>query len=77
MACSYKTITLTPGEQFILPSGAEIITVSDTTALEVTNGCTALDKLEDYKCYISYFLKLLMMVVNKIYVEIHMFMEYI
>lgn len=55
MACSYKTITLTPGEQFILPSGAEIITVSDTTALEVTNGCTALDKLEDYKCYISYF----------------------
>lgn len=51
MACSYKTITLVPGEQFILPPGAEIIGVSDTTALEVTNGCTALDKLESLECY--------------------------
>lgn len=51
MACSYKTITLTPGEQFILPPGAEIIGVSDTTALEATNGCATLDNLEQPECY--------------------------
>lgn len=47
--CKYKSITMTAGETFVLPPGAEIISVSDLTA--VTNSCPDPLPTEELLCY--------------------------
>lgn len=47
--CIYKTVTLQAGEKFVLPPGAEIVSVSDTGAVE--SDCTADLPEAEMKCY--------------------------
>lgn len=47
--CIYKSITMTAGETFVLPPGAEIISVSDIGA--ITNSCPDPLPIEELKCY--------------------------
>jgi hypothetical protein len=51
MSCSYQTITLSAGEQFVLPPGAELIYVSDPNSVTSDNDCAKLNQLEDVECY--------------------------
>lgn len=39
MSCSYQTVTLTTGQQFVLPPGAELIYVSDPAAYTSDADC--------------------------------------
>jgi hypothetical protein len=45
----YKSIVLQPGEQFILPPGAVVI--SSTNASATQSSCDDLDSLEDLECF--------------------------
>jgi hypothetical protein len=47
---AYRSVTLTPGESYVLPAGAQIISVSDPTLLTSQNNCADLTKLEDTVC---------------------------
>jgi hypothetical protein len=47
----YRTVTLLPGESYVLPSGASIIGVSDAGLLASDNNCANLDSLEEFACY--------------------------
>lgn len=47
--CIIKTITLSTGEVFVLPPGAEVVYVSDTNA--VTSSCEEDLPTEDLLCY--------------------------
>lgn len=51
--CTYKSVTLSAGENFILPPGAEIISVTDPTVLQSENGCfdDQLANLPESACY--------------------------
>ena len=51
MACTYITKALQAGEQVILPAGAEIIRVSDTTAITSSDCELNLTNLETPKTY--------------------------
>ena len=51
MSCIYKSITLTEGETFVLPPGAELVGASDTGAITSTNDCAPTDNLEALLCY--------------------------
>ena len=48
--CTYATVTLQPGEQFTLPPGAEIISVSNLA--NVSSSCEIPTNLETLACYI-------------------------
>ena len=53
MSCSFKSVTLIAGEQFVLPPGAEIVSASDPTAISSTHDCAGdLTKLEVPQCYV-------------------------
>ncbi len=47
--CIYKSVTMAAGETFVLPPGAEIISVSDLGA--ITNSCPDPFPVEELKCY--------------------------
>lgn len=47
--CITKSITLSPGEPFVLPAGATIIGATDVDAIDST--CADLTDLEEYQCY--------------------------
>lgn len=47
--CKYKSVTMTAGEVFVLPPGAEIISVSDLSA--VTSSCPDPLPTEELSCY--------------------------
>lgn len=47
--CTYKTVTLTPDEQFTLPPGAEIVSASDINSISST--CPIPTNLETPSCY--------------------------
>lgn len=49
--CTYHSITLQSGEQFNLPPGATIVTVSNPSAITSTNNCADLENLETPVCY--------------------------
>lgn len=51
MACTYRTITLQPGESYVLPAGAEIISATDSATITSVNDCANLDNLEEIGCY--------------------------
>jgi hypothetical protein len=52
MSCSYQTITLSAGEQFVLPPGATIIAATDTNLISSQNDCAGdLQNLEEFTCY--------------------------
>jgi hypothetical protein len=46
----YKSLTLAPGETYVLPSGATILSVTGGT-ITSQNDCADLSKLEDLECY--------------------------
>lgn len=48
--CIYKTVDLVAGEKFVLPAGAEVISVSDSSLIESTCDTTNLTTAET-KCY--------------------------
>lgn len=48
--CTYKSITLAAGEQFILPPGAEIVTTTNGLN-DYTSTCPKPSTLETLKCY--------------------------
>ena len=48
--CTFHTVTLLPGEQFNLPPGAEVISITDSGAI-TSNGCANLDNIETPVCY--------------------------
>lgn len=50
-SCFYKTVTLTAGESFVLPAGAEIVSVSDSTKLQSLNNCLDLTNVGGISCY--------------------------
>jgi hypothetical protein len=52
MACSYNSVVIPAQGQFILPPGAEVVAVSDTTALSAGNNCADLSKLETPQCWL-------------------------
>lgn len=47
--CITKSITLSPGEPFVLPAGATLIGATDVDAIDST--CADLTDLEEYQCY--------------------------
>ena len=47
--CIYKSVVLSPGETFVLPPGAELISASDPTA--ITNSCGDTIPITETKCY--------------------------
>ena len=49
--CITKSFTLVPGESFVLPVGAEVLSISDQTS--VTSSCVDLTNLEQQKCYVA------------------------
>lgn len=50
MSCSYRSITLQPGESYVLPAGAQIISATDSNTITSVNSCANLDNLEDLVC---------------------------
>ena len=50
--CTYHTVTLQPGEQFNLPPGAVIVSVTDPGAITSVSDCANLDNIETPQCYI-------------------------
>ena len=52
-SCIYKSVTLQEGEVFVLPPGAEVISVSDDNNITSQAGCLNLDNLETLGCYIA------------------------
>lgn len=51
MSCITSTITLQPGQTFVLPPGATIIGATDSTGLTSVNDCVDLTNLENFTCY--------------------------
>ena len=49
MSC-YQTITLQPGESFVLPPGAELIAATNSGDLTAENNCTTFDNLDEIVC---------------------------
>jgi len=49
--CTYHTVTLQPGEQFNLPPGAVIVSVTDPGAITSINNCANLDNVETILCF--------------------------
>jgi hypothetical protein len=47
---AYRSITLSPGESYVLPAGAQILAVSDINSISSQNDCADLSKLEDLVC---------------------------
>lgn len=47
----YKSITLSPGESYILPAGATVLSVSNSAIYLSENGCAPLDNVEPLRCY--------------------------
>lgn len=50
---AYRSVTLSPGESYVLPAGAQILTVSDPSLISSENGCAddQLANLETLECY--------------------------
>jgi len=48
-SCIYKSVTMSAGETFVLPPGAELVSVSDIAAL--TSSCPEEFPTEELKCY--------------------------
>jgi len=49
--CVYKSVNLAAGENFILPAGAELIYISDQTAVSSTNNCLSFNNLSGTCCW--------------------------
>lgn len=47
-----KAITLAPGESYVLPPGADVLSVSVPGVVTAEKGCTDLENLEELTCYI-------------------------
>lgn len=50
-SCVYQSITLQAGETFILPPGAEVVSVTDVTNITSENDCLDLTNVEEVECY--------------------------
>jgi hypothetical protein len=48
---AYRSITLSPGESYVIPSGATIIGVTNQGLLTSQNDCANFDNLEEFACY--------------------------
>jgi hypothetical protein len=51
MSCITSTVTLQPGQPFVLPAGATIIGATDSASLTSVNDCADLTNVEDFACY--------------------------
>lgn len=51
MACTYQSITLQPGEVFVLPPNATLVGADDTAQLSSENNCLDLSNVESFECY--------------------------
>lgn len=50
---TYKSIALAPGETYILPAGATVLSVSNTVIYSSENNCAPLTDLEPLGCYMA------------------------
>lgn len=51
MSCIISTVTLQPGQSFVLPAGATIIGATDSGSITSVNDCADLTAIEDFTCY--------------------------
>lgn len=49
---AYRSVTLAPGESYVLPAGATIISADNPGLISSQNDCADLTKLEDLVCYV-------------------------
>ncbi len=49
--CAYRSLQLSPGEQFVLPPGAELIGATDPDSIQSL--CADTDALEEMQCYVA------------------------
>ena len=48
---AYRSVTLAPGESYVLPAGATILSASDPGLITSQNNCADLENLESLECY--------------------------
>jgi len=48
----YKSLTLAPGDSYVLPAGATIVSLSNPDIFSSQNGCANTDNLQKLGCYI-------------------------
>ena len=51
--CTYQSITLNAGDQFILPPGTQLVSVSDINNITSTDNCLDTSNLEELTCYVA------------------------
>jgi hypothetical protein len=51
--CSYQSVTLSAGEQFILPPGAVLVSASDINNITSLDNCLDTSNIEELKCYVA------------------------
>ena len=51
MSCITSSVTLQPGQSFVLPAGATIIGATDSASIASVNDCADLTNIEDFTCY--------------------------
>jgi len=48
---AYRSVTLAPGETYVLPAGATILSASDPNLISSQNDCADFTKIENLECY--------------------------